>query len=98
MKAAAELVPRYDAARGRVWDLLVISGPGRPDKRQRAAGAAAVPKTRNAGTIADGEVERFLESQRRRGRRVIRHEMPGGFCLYSVFGERHPTATNGGRP
>lgn len=95
MKGAAEVIPRYDAARGRVWDVIAISGPGRPDRSQRAAGATAVPRTRAAGTIADGILESFLESQRARGRRVTKHEMPGGFCVFSVFGERH-TGTQGG--
>lgn len=89
MKGTVELIPRYDAARGRVWDLVAISGAGRPDKFQRAVGATRVPRTMAAGTIPDSQLESFLESQRRRGRRVTKHEMPGGFCVFSVFGERH---------
>lgn len=96
MKGAAELVPRYDAARGRVWDLVAISGAGRPDKWQRAAGAAKVSKARHAGVVSEAGLAGFLETQRARGRRIACHEMPGGFCLYSIFGERHPTAANGG--
>lgn len=92
MKGAVELIPRYDAARGRVWDLVAISGPGRPDKWQRGRGAALVPRTRKAGTIMESEITCFLESQRRRGRRIVKHEMPGGFSVYSVFGEKHPAA------